>query len=114
MSGLRWRSGCLGTGVEGRLHCGWGRGVSFHWVRNGFLNPHPFRISGFATSQPVAKLKRYVVIERAGVGLLIGDTQLRQHIQDDAGLDFEFSSQLVDPNFTHTRNPETNTSLRGL
>jgi len=47
-------------------------------------------------------LQRYVVVERTGMGLLIGDAQFWQQIQNDVRLDFELSSQLVNANLTHT------------
>jgi hypothetical protein len=51
---------------------------------------------------PAAEIQHHVVVERTGVRLLIGDAQFRQQLQNDVRLDFEFSSQLVDANFTHT------------
>jgi hypothetical protein len=63
------------------------------------------RLGWFAISASrytLADLQRDVVVERAGMRLLIGDAQYWQYIQNDARLDFEFSSQLVDANFTHT------------
>jgi hypothetical protein len=54
-----------------------------------------------AGRHPAADLQRDIVVERAGMRLLIGDAQFRQHVQDDARLDFEFPRQLVDANFTH-------------
>jgi hypothetical protein len=54
-----------------------------------------------ARGDAAANLQRDVVVERAGMRLLIRDAQFRQHIEDDARLDFEFSRQLVNSNFTH-------------
>jgi hypothetical protein len=51
---------------------------------------------------PAAEVQHDVIIERTGVRLLIGDAQFRQQLQNDVRLDLEFSSQLVDANFTHT------------
>jgi hypothetical protein len=51
---------------------------------------------------PAAEIQHHVVVERTGVRLLVGDAQFRQQLQNDVRLDFEFSSQLVDANFTHT------------
>src|SRR5579864_5411952 len=53
-------------------------------------------------SDSLADLQSYVVIERAGVRLLVGDTQLRQRLEDYVGFDFELTGQLIDANFTHT------------
>jgi hypothetical protein len=46
-------------------------------------------------------LQRYVVVERTGMRLLIGDAQFWKQIQNDVRLDFELPSQLVDANLTH-------------
>ncbi len=48
-----------------------------------------------------ADLKRYVVIDRAGVRLLIIDAQIREQLQNFVRLYFELPCQLVDSNFTH-------------
>jgi hypothetical protein len=50
----------------------------------------------------LANLQSYVVIERAGVRLLVGNTQLCQRLKNHVGLYFELSGQLIDANFTHT------------
>jgi hypothetical protein len=55
-----------------------------------------------AARNPAAEVQHDVIIERTGVRLLIGDAQFRQQLQNDVRLDLEFSSQLVDANFTHT------------
>jgi hypothetical protein len=57
--------------------------------------------AGFAC-HTLANLQGYVVIERAGVRLLVGNTQLRQRLKNHVGLYFELSGQLIDANFTHT------------
>ena len=64
----------------------------------GLLGP----VSTRASRYPLAELQRDLVVERTGMRLLIHDAQFRQHVQNDARLDFEFSSQLVNANFTHT------------
>jgi len=51
---------------------------------------------------PAAEVQHDIIIERTGVRLLLGDAQFRQQLQNDVRLDLEFSSQLVDANFTHT------------
>jgi hypothetical protein len=43
-----------------------------------------------------------IVLQRTGVRLLIGDSQVRKQLKDRAGLNFQFPSQLVDANFAHT------------
>jgi hypothetical protein len=50
----------------------------------------------------LADLQSYVVVERAGVRLLVGNTQLRQRLKNHVGLNFELAGQLIDSNFTHT------------
>jgi len=50
----------------------------------------------------LANLQGYVVIERAGVRLLVSNTQLCQRLKNHVGLYFELSGQLIDANFTHT------------
>jgi len=58
---------------------------------------------GKATARnAAAEIQHDVIIERTGVRLLIGNAQFRQQLQNDVRLDLEFSSQLVDANFTHT------------
>jgi hypothetical protein len=54
------------------------------------------------TSHTAAEIKHDVVIERTGMRLFLCDAQFWQQLQNDVRLDFEFSSQLVDANFTHT------------
>jgi hypothetical protein len=66
----------------------------------GFFSAQTF--PGQASRHPLAELQRDVVVERTGVRLLVHDAQFRQHVQNDTRLDFEFSSQLVNANFTHT------------
>jgi hypothetical protein len=43
-----------------------------------------------------------IVFERTGMRLLLGDAQFREHLEDRAGFNFQFPSQLVDANFAHT------------
>ena len=47
-------------------------------------------------------LESDVVVERAGVRLLVGNTQLCQRLKNYVGLYFELAGQLIDTNFTHT------------
>jgi hypothetical protein len=49
-----------------------------------------------------ANLIGNVVVNRAGMRLLLGDAELRQQLQNPIGLDLEFASQLVDPSLLHT------------
>src|SRR5271168_1464553 len=50
----------------------------------------------------IPDLQSHVVVERAGVRLLVGDTQFRQRLEDYVGFYFELAGQLIDANFTHT------------
>jgi len=58
---------------------------------------HTFRL------QPVAQRDRDIFVHRAGMGLLLLDSQLRQEIENDTGLNFKLARQLVYPNFLHRR-----------
>jgi hypothetical protein len=58
-----------------------------------------------------AKLQRNFVVQRAGVCLLVRDSELRQQLEEDIRLYFELASQLIDANFTHRGRP-SRTSLR--
>jgi hypothetical protein len=53
-------------------------------------------------TQPAAERQRDVVIERAGVGLLVGNTQLGQEVKKHIGLDFQLAGQLINADLTHT------------
>ena len=50
-------------------------------------------------SQP--KLLGNVIIDRTGVGFLLGDAELGQHVDDFVGGNLQLPCQLVDANFTH-------------
>jgi len=59
----------------------------------------------FAAHQAAADRQRDVVIERAGVRFLIGDTQFGQDVKNHIGLDFQLAGQLVDADLTHRLRP---------
>ena len=66
-----------------------------------------FRTSTFGHTfgeKPLAQRNRDVFIHRAGMGLLLLHSQLRQEIEYDARLYFQLTRQLVNPNFLHRRN----------
>lgn len=65
-------------------------------------------LSRLPLAETAAKLQRNLVVQGAGVRLLLRDAKLRQQIEDDVGLDFELASQLIDANFTHTGRPGAN------
>jgi len=74
-------------------------------LTNRFFARRWFLLSLFGnatTRNSAAEVQHDVIIERTGVRLLLGDAQFRQQLQNDVRLDLEFSSQLVDANFTHT------------
>jgi len=58
--------------------------------------------AGQSSRHSPAKLQGNVVVERTGMRLLIHDAQFRQQVQNHVRLDFKFSGQLVNANFTHT------------
>jgi hypothetical protein len=43
----------------------------------------------------------FMFFNRAGVGLFLGDTYDRQHVENRFALDFQFPRQIVDSNLTH-------------
>jgi hypothetical protein len=59
-------------------------------------------------AETAAKLQRNLVVERAGVGLLVRDSELWQQLKEDVRLYFELARQLIDANFTHRGRPSTN------
>ena len=48
-----------------------------------------------------AHLLRFVVFERTGVRLLLGDTNFRKNVENRLAFDFQLPSQIVDSNLTH-------------
>jgi len=54
-----------------------------------------------STGQALAELQRDVVVQRAGMCLLIGDAQFGQHVDNDIRLYFQFARQLVNSNLAH-------------
>ncbi len=67
----------------------------------GALAPRGFFHCRFA-SQPPTDQQHLVVFQRTGMRLLVGDSQIRKQLQNRAGFNFQFPSQLVDANFAHT------------
>ena len=51
--------------------------------------------------EPILDVDRHVFINRAGVGLLFLNTQLREQFKDLVWLDFELPGQFVDSDFLH-------------
>lgn len=57
--------------------------------------------SARATLHSLADDFRHRLINRAGVGFLLGDTELGQHVDDGVRGDFQLPCELIDSNFTH-------------
>jgi len=58
--------------------------------------------AAYLSMHAMPDLQRHVVVERAGVRLLVGDAQLGQRLKNHVGFYFELAGQLIDANFTHT------------
>jgi len=43
----------------------------------------------------------FEIFERTGMGLLLGDANHGQHIENGLALNFQFSREIVDSNFAH-------------
>jgi hypothetical protein len=52
--------------------------------------------------QALAQQFRNIFVDRTGVGLLFGDTEFRQEVQDRARFYLELPRQFINPNFLHT------------
>jgi hypothetical protein len=50
---------------------------------------------------PLTDYFRHWLINGAGVGLLLGDAELGQHVDDGVRGDFQLPCELIDSNFTH-------------
>jgi len=55
----------------------------------------------YRNAETAPQLVGYILVHRAGVGLLFGDAKLRQQVEDNARFDLELSCQLVNSNFSH-------------
>jgi hypothetical protein len=66
------------------------------------------------TGDATADGQHYVVVERAGVRFLVGNTQLRQDVKNDIRLDLQLSSQLIYSDLTHTMAPRNQPHSRGI
>jgi hypothetical protein len=49
----------------------------------------------------LAKFRRDIFVDRAGVGLFFLNAQLRKLVEDLVGLDFQLPGQLVYPDLLH-------------
>jgi hypothetical protein len=72
-------------------------------VALGARSTHGFgRALGFCCCMEVrAHLLGFMLFDRAGVRLLLGDSHNRQRIENGFAFDFQLSSQIVDSNLTH-------------
>jgi hypothetical protein len=52
-------------------------------------------------NQPGLQGERHILVDGVGVRQLAFDTVFRQEIENDARLNFQFTRQLVDPDFLH-------------
>lgn len=65
----------------------------------------PVKIGGEGSGmpgQPLFEQQGHILVDGAGMRFFLLDPKLRQHIDDRAGLDFQFASQLVDANLLHS------------
>jgi hypothetical protein len=53
--------------------------------------------------EPLTNRNRHILVDRAGVRLLFTHPKFREEIENDAGFNFQFPGQLVNPNFLHRR-----------
>jgi hypothetical protein len=60
------------------------------------------RVAGLTSGEMAADQQRLVVLERTRVGLLVGDAEIGEEVDDHARLYFQLPSQLIDANFAHT------------
>ena len=54
-----------------------------------------------STLHPLANYFRHGLINRAGMGLLLGDAELGQHVNNGMRGDLKLPGELIDSNFTH-------------
>ena len=59
------------------------------------------RCSGLAALQICAHTISLVILKRAGVRFLLGDSYSIENIKNRLALDFQFTRQIIDSNFTH-------------
>ena len=67
--------------------------------RAGWLGPVSRRFGQAAEVGP--HLFRFMLFERTGMGLLLGHSDERQHVENGLALDFQFSGEIVDSNLAH-------------
>jgi hypothetical protein len=97
-----------GRGLGGRAWLlGLKRGVGSFLLFGRLLNCHcgtagfGVRLGRLASLDALPNQFRNRSVDRAGVGLLLSDTELGKHLEDDMRWNLELPRQLVDANFTH-------------
>jgi hypothetical protein len=80
--------------IDGRLV---GLGLSHRDGRVGF----PAHSGARSTLHPLPDYFRHRLIDGAGMGFLLGDTELGQHVDDGVRGDLQLPCELIDSNFTH-------------
>jgi hypothetical protein len=68
---------------------------------------HLLRQIGYVVTVVPTQLDRHIFVNRAGVGLFLGNSQLREQLQNFVSLYFQLPRQLVNANLSHK-----NSSLR--
>jgi hypothetical protein len=48
-----------------------------------------------------ANFFRFVLFQGAGMGLLLGYANIRQHVENGLAFNFQFPGQIIDSNLTH-------------
>jgi hypothetical protein len=59
--------------------------------------------TGVGSMKAALEFNGNLFVDRAGMRLFLMHAQFGQHVDDDAGLDLKFPSQLVNSNFLHRR-----------
>jgi hypothetical protein len=75
-----------------------GRGFAIY---SGGIGPNGLAV------QALADQLRRLLIDRTGVGLFLGNAQLRQHLDDLMRRNFKLPRQFVDADFAHSLNNST-------
>ena len=106
------RSRIRTRGFGGRARFGCVLRRCFRFRRSGGARSRVGRPVRFSR-KPALDLYRDRFIDRAGVGFLFRDAQLRKHVEDHVGFHLELARQLVDSNFDHTVCPAVQFRHRG-
>jgi hypothetical protein len=121
----RWRSGC---GSGRRFHGGWRLRWRCGTWRRGFFDRHRLVVTlfhfalrvavrlqiGCIESVQPAQLECDVLVDGAGVRLLLLHSQFREPIENLVSLDFQLSRQLIDSNLFHRKSYQSIPSRRSF